>query len=195
MDSAAKGIATINKLEKFRQFQAKVLSSPILFMELWLVPPICHHIIFNWLRTIGPILYFFAGIAFTLAAQLYACIVILSVPHSQYNSSRRFYTTDDEVRENMAKKRQNEFKINDSFHYEDDVNQMKKLYRMSRSNKNFTTMKLTKNNFNRKYKYESLFNKRILNIKRKKSTKFNEVRIKDIDRHEICDFNKKYIFE
>ena len=101
MATAGRGISTINKLEKFKQFQIKVLASPLLFMQIWSVPPILHHIIFNWLVTIGPILYFFAGIIFTIVAQIYTCIIILSVPHGKMLKGRRFFTTDEQIRRNM----------------------------------------------------------------------------------------------
>ena len=62
----------------------KIKESPILFIKLWCIPAILHHIVFRVLIKIGPILYFFGGIFFTFALLIYLLLIAFNVPLSEY---------------------------------------------------------------------------------------------------------------
>ena len=82
-----------------------MLGNPVLFMQLWCIPAILHHFIFNWLATIGPILYFFAGIIFCLLAQGYIALLFLHVEMDDSDATKRYYSTDASIKDNMMRKR------------------------------------------------------------------------------------------
>lgn len=93
------------KDQQFRHIFKRIASSPLLFMQIWCIPPIIHHIFFKWLVKIGPILYFIAGIVFTLTIEIYGLLVLLNVPSVKTMHNRRFYTTDEDVKVGILSKR------------------------------------------------------------------------------------------
>jgi hypothetical protein len=70
-------------------------------MQVWAVPAILHWVFFKWLVTIGPISYFFAGILFTLAFQAYLLLMLLHVPEVRNMHTRRWFTSDEDIKEKM----------------------------------------------------------------------------------------------
>jgi hypothetical protein len=96
--STGKSASRVNTEQRWEQIQTEVLSNPVLFMQIWSIPGIIHHVIFNWLVTIGPILYFFAGIIFTFAAAIYICLLFLHVPMNDGDASKRHYSTDAQIK-------------------------------------------------------------------------------------------------
>jgi hypothetical protein len=46
-------------------------------MQLLCIPPIIHHIIFNVLIKIAPILYFTSGIIFTIMLEIYLFLILI----------------------------------------------------------------------------------------------------------------------
>ena len=53
-------------------------------MQLLCIPPIIHHIIFNVLIKIAPIIYFISGIIFTIMLEIYLFLILIHSPKEQY---------------------------------------------------------------------------------------------------------------
>jgi hypothetical protein len=96
----------VRKEREFHSFMTKVKESPVLFLQVVSIPAIIHHVFFKWLITIGPILYFLAGVAFTIAFQLYCLLIFLNVPSESHVQHERYFTTDKDVQDLMQTKKE-----------------------------------------------------------------------------------------
>ena len=80
--------SNFSKADLKRWFE-RVKKDPLLFMQFWCIPPIIHHIIFNWLNEIVPLIHFCAGIVFTISVEVYIFLLLMHVPFKERNDMQR----------------------------------------------------------------------------------------------------------
>lgn len=92
LGALAKGIGRLDRKDRnIDRLTTKVIKSPFLFMSLWLIPGVIHHVIFNYLIKIGPIMYFTAGVLFTLALEVYLILLLLDANENEYRDYTKSY--------------------------------------------------------------------------------------------------------
>lgn len=69
----------------------RIIRSPLLFIQLWLLPGLLHHLVFKVLIRVGPIVYFCLGVVCTLLLEIYLTLLVLSANENDYREHTRHH--------------------------------------------------------------------------------------------------------